>query len=361
MLAVMLAIPFAMFISACGATPSNEVQGAFFQSNKYDKETGYAIFEVDLNVQKRLTYKVNPSTWSGYMVRFNYKSSATNIEFYNMIEIDGVKGAAIEVTSEKFESFPIELYMGNTYCDTCIVMLKQYPNRIYVNETDVYLSASGLYSIKPIGVYYTQGESGLTESHEVVLSQQEFDFSLTTSDETKIQLIDKNRLQVFAVSKTPNDKAIVTLHLLDTAGNPKQCRSEEGEVLEETMTAIIDFTIIPNASSAVIRIKGEPKFFEDTDDSRTFLRQSVGGQAVVEFEIFFFSENDLFIDSKDIKLTIVVDPNDEDKIIVDSEGKKITVKSESDLDIKVTVTANVYDEKGSPFSVNFVFRYDFNN
>ena len=66
-LCLALLLPLGLVFTGCGATPSNEVRGVFFDSDYYDEETGYAIFELDQGRPTKLEYKVNPSSWSGYI------------------------------------------------------------------------------------------------------------------------------------------------------------------------------------------------------------------------------------------------------------------------------------------------------
>lgn len=346
-LALILMLPLALTLAACGATPSNEVRGVFFQSDKYDIETGYAIFEVDLNEPTTLSYKVNPSTWSGYRVTYTFEDSAANHEFYNVI--DGV----ITVISPNFSDVKVNIHI-NGQSDTCIVTLKKYPDRFYVEETDIYLNSSGLYSIKPVGEYINSDNT----VRKVYLTETDYKFSLISNDETKVQLINENRLEVFAVSKTNGDSTTVTINLLDTKGNVKNYPQTNGENAVSPMTAIVKITIVPNVADARLKLSSESAFVKNggtasiTSPTETYK---------IDFEIYFlskdFDENGILIK---VPVRLTINSDEKDVVQIDEEGQTITINSTAmDLQINISIITNLYGSNGAPFTFTFTINYSY--
>lgn len=339
----MLFMPLSFFMAACGATPSNEVRGVFFQSEKYDLNTGYAIFEVDLNVPTTLSYKVNPSTWSGYRVTYTYGDSAANHDHYRTE--DGV----ITVISDLFEDTKVTIHI-NGMTDTCIVTLKKYPDRFYVETKAVNLSSSGLYSIRPIGEYKNSDNTIRT----VYLTEADFTFELESSDETKVQLINQNRLDVYAVSKTSGDTAMVTVKLLDTSGKVKNYPKNSAEDVDSPMVDFVSFTIVPGVASAVLSIDRSSDFVEDGG-----IVQFLSGveTETLHFILYLYSENKILIQVP-FEIDVVADV----KGLVSVSDKKdsITVKYDSSCaQINITMVTNIFDSSGIPFTFKFSIIYSY--
>lgn len=348
-LMVMLFVPLSFFMTACGATPSNEVRGVFFQSDKYDQSTGYAIFEVDLNVPTTLSYKVNPSTWSGYKVTYNFEDDSSNHEFYN------VENGVITVIDEKFSDTRVKIHI-NGMTDTCIVTLKRYPDRFYLETKSVNLSSSGLYSIRPVGEY-DNPDGTVTTVH---LTEADFNFSLISNDESKVQLIDKNRLDVYAVSKTGGDTAMVTVQLLDTSGKVKNYPKKFDGDVDSPMVDYISFTIVPSVAYARLSVDGSSGFIEN-GGSLTVTKATLS--ADLKFKLYLYSE-DISGNRYLIKVPFEVELVADLKALVNLSESKDTIQihlesSESNQNIEITLVTNTFDSSGIPFAFRFSIQYNY--
>ena len=327
-LALCLMLPFALLFSGCGATATNDANAVNFVSTKYDSQ-GRAIFEVDINVPKTLTYKVNPSTWSGYSVTYGNDATAENRRYFEL------KDGVITVGDTRFKPVVVEISI-NDHKDSCVVRLKEYPVRIYTNQTEVELPAQGMYSIDVLGEF--AGESSARH-----LTESEFNFKVVSSDETKIQVPNSDRLMIYAVcSNSASTK--VKISLLD--GNGKEKTSFD-----------INVKVVQSASKVALKLGGVDKFIKegDTLNFSTTSMQKENGALVIDYNVYFFSSTNLLLDGySDVTFTF----SDAGSVSADLEKGKIIIKtnvdfSKADFTFTATMIADVTDSDGKPLKMTF--------
>lgn len=345
-LLLMVMFPVTMFLTGCGATPTNEVRGVFFQSDMYDEKTGYAVFEVDLGVKTKLDYKINPSTWSGYAISYAFKeASGQNLSRFTFTPEDG----CIDVNSVDFEEIKVDI-MVNKKVDTCIVRLKKYPTNMFliatdnvseVKEKEININALGSYTICPVGKFTDANNRVYKKS----LIEKEFDFKVTSDDETVVAVPNKNRLKICSVRKTPAS-ANVTVALLDSTG-------------KELFSVKLKVNVVQNVVKSVSTITGYDDFIPvDAKDKGPIeilasrLQQNEDDQYLLTPQIFLYGEDSRYIDEEKIETAVTVS----DPRYVDVENGQIMVKKgiNNELTFRVYVWTNLIKTDGMIFS----FIYD---
>ena len=336
-----LVMPFTLFLSGCGATPTNEVLGVFFQPEFYDEETGFAVFEIDLNKNTELKYKVNPSSWSGYAVTYSIKECPPeNLSRFTL------KDGSINIESAAFEQIKIEIHINN-YVDTCIVRLKEYPKDMFlydvdgttkVKELEVTINAYASYIICPYGVFVDRAGVQTIKP----LLEYDFDFAVTSNDETVISVPNENRLKICSVRKNVAS-AEVLVGLKNASGN----------VIYQVKVKV---NVILNAASAKVLIDGNETFVSEGSnieiDAET-LEKDASGNYLMNYQMFVFSEDNRFIETQNIDMMCTI--SETKYISVSRTANQIVIESppQGDLTSNVTLWTNLIKDDGSAFSISF--------
>lgn len=333
--ALLLIFPLSFILSGCGATPKNEALGIHFESYDYDDATGYAIFEVDLLKATKLTYKINPSSWSGYAITYAVKEcSDQNLSRFNL------ENGIITVEDEKFQEIKIDIYV-NGYSDTCIVRLKQYPTSIYLEETDVVLGAGSSYTINPIGRFV----DAFGAEYEKPLLEYSYNFLVETEDETIVNVPNENRLKIVSVRKN-NDATKINITLLNREGVP----------YGDSFKLTINVTIVENAGDSRTDISGHNGFVKDGDTitiNANNLEKS-GEKYVLRYKNYLFSSQNLLIEQDNVKINCTSD--NVRYVETDSENKTIYVQKGRDasLTFSLNMWSNMNKTDGSVYVASFV-------
>ena len=333
-------LPVTLFLSGCGATPSNEVQAVFFDSLLYDDEeggTGYAVFEVDKGVTTKLDFKVNPSTWSGYAVTYAIKEcSAQNRSRFTL------ENGEITVQSNEFEEIKVEVHISGHH-DTCIVRLKEYPNDIFlydidgkteVDELEVSINSFGSYTISPYGRFV----DAKGNSYVRPLIEHDFNFKVESDDPTIIDVPNESRLKVCSVRSNVSS-ANVTVMLNDTTG----------KMLHMVKVKI---NVVLNASRALAIIDGYDKFAVDNqaiEIAADDLDLDENENLLLGVEVFFFGEDNRFIEPENTRFMLTVDNAryasvDGDTIIIEPNSLEL-------LNLKVNIWSNLVKPDGTAYSL----------
>ena len=318
-------LPVTILLSGCGATPTNEARGVHFVSTEYDESTGYAVFEVDLNVPTNLDFKVNPSSWSGYAITYQpIGGDPANRVRYELI--NGV----ITVNSTDFQEIQIRIHI-NGYTDTCIVRLKEYPVRIQTDLTEVNINSFGVYTINVYGEF----DNGDGTTYTRAMTDQEFNFNVQTSDETIIDVPNANRLKVCSVRRN-SASATVTVTLNNTVG--------ESRGLSFTIT----FNVVQNASEGYLLIDGYDKFVNngDTIDVNLSDLDYEEGQYILSWRLYAFSESGLYTETDSSCTT-----TNSRYIEVDNELDRLVIDTSQDLSVRVNIWTPLIDGDGNAFAV----------
>ena len=367
---LVLMMPMIILLSACGATPSNEALGVKFVSNMYDEETGYAIFEVDLLEQTELKYKVMPSSWGGYTPTFIAVDEGGSD---NLIKAER-RGNKIYVKDETFKEIRIKVTV-NGYSDICIVRLKKYPVDIYLEETNVAVNANGTYTINPIGVFEekerdSDGRVVNVRTWEEPLTEHDYNFTVTSADQTIVKVEDKSRLKV-----TTQDgmlKAVssvdVTVTLNDTKGKPYKIKKlvsksdkEVVEVVKEDFTKQVTVNVVQNVKSGYLLLdEGYGKFVNDGDEITVSLSELTtnNGQYLFGFKLNVLSDTDLYYEAVANVTCNKLSYIEKDK----THSNILRIKPEfamlTDKRVKITILTDLLDAEGNAFVMQITVNFE---
>lgn len=332
---LVLIIPIALLLSGCGATSTNEARGVFFDGNLYDEED--VIFEVDLNTETELTYKVNPSSWSGYKAVYQTLKSGENEENRTRFEL---KDGKITVTDPNFEEITVQITL-NGYKDVCKIRLKEYPTEIFllnengerVSEVNKTICADGYDNIHVYGLFAGNSEP-------VELKDDRFNFKLTSSDSTVIEIPNDNRLTVYTL-KTKPEASEVQINLLDSSGNSK------------FGTLKIKYNVVPKVAGSYISLDGYGHFITDeTEEIEVNLNKldfdKEKQQYLVGFEIILI-DLDGFVSVGEVKDITA----SSDAIKFDKDSGKILIRTTDLISFDLTFYFNLVSSDGTPYLVNF--------
>lgn len=339
--------PFMATLTGCGATPSTEVLSVHFESLDYDEETGYAIFEVDKDVTTELTYKVNPSSWSGGSPTYAVEDcTAQNLSRFSLL------GGKITVMSDAFEEIKVTIRL-NDRTDTCIVRLKEYPTDMFVYDQtnaevknlEVSINATGSYTISPYGRF--------ADGSVKPLNEYGYNFTVTTSNETIIKVPNSHRLTVESIRGNAGT-ATVTVVLNDATG----------AIVHKIEVKI---NVVLNAERAFILLDGASPFIYEGDEVEIQLDSSFAtnsdGNYLIGYQAFIYANNetgnDRYIESDKIKISCsVTEPR---YVEVDNNAKQLIVETpaSSSITFDVTIFTNLIATDGTAFSVTFQLTLNF--
>ena len=341
--------PLTLILSACGATPSNEVKGVFFQSELYDEKTGLAVFEVDAGVNTKLTYKINPSTWSGYVVTYAIKECA--VENSSRFKLEDGCIDVNKSTAHEFEEIKVQI-MVNKKTDTCIVRLKTYPTEMFLLDVDgttevktkeVSINSTGSYSINPIGRF--TGKDGVTYTQPLL--EKNYKFSVVSDNPSVIGVPNSGRLTVYSVRNNVAS-ATVTVSLLNS----------KNEVLASVK---IKINIVLDAEKALTTISSYGSFVKTGDvveiNASDLEYDSVDDSYKLLLNTRIYGLENRLIEDANIK-TAVTTTNSR---YVTVEGNEIFVTQgiTSELVFAVSVWTNLVANNGTVFSVQFDVKIKF--
>lgn len=297
-----LSLPAMMFLSACGATPSSEVTGICFHSMKYDDD-GVAIFEVDKDISTNLTYKVFPSSASGYRAYFDPLDKGTAENSLRFTFKDG----NITVNSNSFEDVRYKVRVGE-FSDTCIIRLKEYPKEIYTDEPSVILNNDEICDIV-IKANFADGRSG------VKISDSDYNFLVESEDETIVSVPNKNRLKFIAVRKTGTASTKVTATILNSLGEKTGLKIE------------IQVKVVQNVSYCKVVMSGYDLFVENKDSIEIDYNKLApeGEKKLINIDIYPFNTNgELCVEDN-----YIISLSKENNYVICSEDRKNLLVSES--------------------------------
>ncbi|MBQ8451966.1 MAG: hypothetical protein IJ538_04265 [Clostridia bacterium] len=317
--------PITVFLTACGATATNTVNGVTFVSKKYDDETGFAVFEVDLNTPTKLTYKASPSTWSGYTVTYTVVGDeGINQSRYTL------ENGEITVSDAAFQRIRVMITI-NRHSSFCFVQLKEYPSSIKLEHNEVVLNAHGSYTIPVIGVF-----NGV----EKYISDSDYNFEISTSDETTVSVPDKTRLKVTSLMDRV-DSATITIKLNDTTG--------ERTKYELTLKV----NVVKNVNDGYAVTDGKETFVQDGDEfdlNLSDLNTNENGDYLFNYKLFTFSLSGYYVYPNIECLT-----NQGRLCAVDNENHQIIIDKNIDLntEIKIGLWTNLTKTDGTTFGITF--------
>lgn len=359
-LALLLMLPFVMLLTGCGATSVNDVKAVYFESNLYDEETGYAVFEVDLNTETELTFKINPSSWSGYEPVYAVIKGGESEENRSRFRLEYGK---VTVLNSRFEEITIRIYVNNQE-DTCIVRLKQYPTEIYLTkdtrltEYSDYINSNGNYTIHIFGKFVTKNRETNETTEEIKeLSDDVYNFRVETSNETSIYVENSSRLKVYTL-KSRIEETTITVSLLDASGNVKS----------DKFVVKLKLSVVLPPSSAVLKLNCYDKFITNGDEIDLDIEklnletEKIGSSDYYKITYIteLFSSMGIYIDNEEFDT--IVTSNQDSFIRIDNDNKIIKVRKPSgtnELCAVITLYATANQSSGESYSLSFTINFIF--
>lgn len=356
-LSFMIVIPFTMMLTGCGPTPVNNANAVKFYSDLYDEETGYAVFEVDVGVETELTYKINPSVWSGYITQFHEIEDDYDNETDNHINYDLSKTEPkIIVYNMDFKQIKVRISV-NGLEDYCLVRLKEYPTEIYLDEDkstekNDFINSSGNYSIHVFGKFIEkevievideddQVSTVITEK-EVIreITDDKYRFLVESSDPTVVNVLDSSRLKVCSL-KNKLENATIKVTLIDTTGSAKN----------EKYILTLNLQVILSPKSSFVRIDGFDSFIPNKGEATVDLASanletelSHGSTYYkISFDIELFDESGIYITYDEYSIECASDS--QSFVDFDAQNQIIKVRKPSNSNeltaqIKIVTSAN---------------------
>ena len=324
---LVLMFPFVTILAGCGPTPSSEITGIVFDTMIY--EDGVAVFEVDQGVTTDLTYKIFPSTASGYKVYFDPIDKGTPTHSSRFTFDNG----KITIDKPEFEDVKYKVRVGD-FTDTCIIRLKKYPNRIYTTDTDIMLNTN---DVKVINVMAEFENSPEPRS----IREDEYDFLVETSDETIIHIPNENYLKIIPI-RNGLASAKVTVTLLN-----KQ-KEKTGLSFE------LNVRVVQNISDAKVIMTGVEHFVKDGDEVEVdYSALGEIGSKEISFEVYPVNKNNI-LDQHGHEYIVTL--TSQNYMSVSEDGKKIILKESIEEGYKMKVSLVHTDlnmQDGSTFVVRF--------
>lgn len=331
--------PIAVLLTACGATTTDGAYAVHFVSDIYDEETGYAVFEVDKDVPTKLEYKVNPSTWGKYDVTYTYPEDSVDNKLRYLL-VDGV----ITVNSDQFQQIQVKIHL-NGKTDNCLIRLKEYPTRIFAEESSVKINSNGVYTITAMGEFK---KGSTTETR--ILSEHIYNFVVESSDETILKVPDSTRLTVYSLRNHYAEET-VKVTLCDTVWKTKMVGT--GEHAKE-LSFEVDFEVVQNASFGYLALDCAGAFVYDGSEITVNLADlevdPESGKRKITVSMFVESS-----DNKYLKATPNCASSNSKRITIGDDGSTIFVDDEltSDLSVVISSWTSIVDDDGNAFSITF--------
>lgn len=353
--------PAIVMLAGCGATPINNVKAVYFDTNLYDDDTGYAVFELDLNKPTILTCKVNPSGWNGELVFNAVNLSPTNANYF---DLDAHSGQ-FTIINENYQTVEVQVLINidvagsiRTIEDRCYVKQKIYPSQIYFSkekytEQTIYINSLGAHSL------HVYGNFGRGEINEI--SESEFNFKVISNDNSIINVPDSSRLKIYS-QQSKIKEVDVEIYLLDTFGE------EKGDKYHLTLHVIV---VLPTSDS-LATFEGYDSFIQNGDEiditiDNTFDSSIIGGSTYYnlkfDFELFSTSGQSKQVYISSDEYTITCTSNQESYRNIDNENRIFQVRKPQNsnnlsIDITIATSANNVDKQVYKMSFKINFHFD---
>lgn len=326
-LVIVLIFPFVAMLVGCGATPSNELTGIVFDTMLY--EDGVAVFEVDQGVTTDLTYKIFPSSASGYKVYFDYidKGTAENASRYTF------EDGKITINKPEFEDIKYKVRVGE-FTDTCIIRLKRYPTEIFTNTPNIMLNTN---DVKVINVMARFAGTNTIRS----IREDEYDFLVETSDETIIKIPNQNYLKIIPI-RNGLASAKVKVTILNKQGEKTNLSFE------------MDVQVVQNIIDSKVIMSGVNYFVKDGDEVEVDYNtlEDEGGKKKITFAVYPVNKNEI-LDQHGHEYIIALKSQNYVKISDDGEYILIDSSVPNDYELKISlIYTDLNMSDGSTFVIN---------
>ncbi len=172
--------------AGCGIQGSSNATGIEFVCD---------VFYVDYYVPFFLDYKVYPSTAEDVYITYDIENDYTLESYFNFTD------GSITVIDNRFTSIKVKIKV-NDLEDSCEVRLKEYPTSISLDK-----SSDVVYG----GLVYALDVQGVFSDETRYLGNGEYNYKITSSNPSVIEVISEDRLLVQSTGRRGNSKITVQI------------------------------------------------------------------------------------------------------------------------------------------------------
>lgn len=280
-------------LTACGTEGSSVVQAILFVKD---------VYYVDLNVETFLDYKVYPATSTGYEASFMLDNTYTADASYFTF-----KNGTVLVSDSRFSEIVVNVRINDKQ-DSCKVKLREYPTNVEFEKSSETLYCGGVKTLELKGLFSDGVRNCL---------QSEFNYKITSSNPSVVEVLDSENLLVASTGKSGSSD--ITVEILNSKGESKglvastkiDCQNNIAESF-----AVMGQNVLKNNAelqlSAVLgdRYNVGVKYF----DAENFLIEDV------DFDILFNNEEVFAIAEESGRKVLTVIGEGEVSVTIQSRG-----------------------------------------
>lgn len=291
-LAIVLIASLFVF-TGCGTEGAGTVKAILFVKD---------VYYVDFNVDTFLEYKVYPATSANYAVTFSLGSDYIEEAQYFKFQKGNVR-----VSDKRFTSIIVNVKV-NDLQDSCEVRLREYPTEISFEKSSEILFEGGVKTLEIDGIF----SSGLRKCY-----QDEFNYKITSSNPSVIEVLDSANLLVASTGKSGSSD--ITVEILNSVGESQDLVATTKIICENNISD--SFAVFGNT---VVKDKAELEFSGSVGDKfnvavRYFdLQQFLIGTS--DFSVLLSNQNVLAYSEENGKKVLTVIGEGSVQIILQSTG-----------------------------------------
>lgn len=300
-------------LTACSVEGAEEVTGV-----SYVRDVVY----VDLGVKTKIDYKVFPSTAKGYRINHDYVPNYKETDYYK------INNGVIIVKDKAFTGVSISIEV-NGHKDECFVKLREYPSSVSFDSEFVSLYGGTAMSLELNGIF----KDGLRKCEN-----SEFNYSLTSSNPSVIQVVDSDRLAIKSTGRRGESQ--ITVSILNSEG--KQVQGADGNNLTATINVVVSEyikTVVPSVGNNIA-----------VNDQTMQVKAQAGDFLTTDFKCF--DQSNFLIDNAEY--FVLLSNQNVVKIVEDENGKKLEVLGYGE--VYVTLQSKGVDVNGNPIRIKFLLK-----
>ena len=305
-----LVLSFCLFavtiLTGCGVEGSSSPNGIKFTQS---------TFYVDLGVNTHIDYKVYPSTAKNYEVSYSFDDDYIESRYYTF------KNGWIKVTDKNFTGLDAKVTLGE-FQDTARIKLREYPTAVSFENAseEIY---SGAYKILQLSGVFKDGERNCDNG--------EFNYQITSSNSSVIEVVDSGSLVVKSTGRRGSSS--LTVKILNSLGE------------DQNLSASITLTVQENISQAFATI-GDDLVVRD-GQNYTFITHVPGQE--LEVKTRYFDADNFLVEG--VNFNVITSGDDVVKVKLSDD--KVCLEIVGDGDAYVTIQSDGVQSDGLPYKITF--------
>lgn len=313
LMAIFICIIGLLTFTGCDVEGSSTMQGLYFVKD---------VYYVDLNVDTFLDYKVYPSTASDYIVSVEIdKTDPVLSQYYN------ISNGIIRIYNKDFGDKSIQVNLkSNEFEDSCLVKLREYPTSISFNSATQNIVAGGLKTLEIEGVFKKQSR---------LCYEDEFNYKITSSNPSVVQVIDSDRLLVASTGRM--GESDITVEILNGKGEDLSLKAKTTIRCENNISysfATVGNDVVKNKDEIVV---------------------SNGAGSRMPVAVKYFDNKNFLLEND--KFTVQLSNNSVLHLTTENGKTYLTVLGEGK--VKVTLVSTGVNANGLPDKITFTVNVQF--